>query len=267
VFTCRGLVGLSRYLLGHCGFEYVPPGKEQSDKLEGHFSHLRKLAGGNYWGSARQFLEGEAVIRAKSLVWLSGYTLGTVAVEMRPVADQRRASDEETIQLLSERTKEADRPEEFPEGTEEALNHLGGYLAYSVRKKHKCSSCVELLANQHGKPPDEVRAPSDDTENSPELKGFTELLNRKRLMCPSVACIQLVKEVCLLYRNVTEDDSRTELFGTSNPKGVFQGIVAKRMKQNDDFCHIVKDMYWWNKPSSLWQDPYSTHSPPTMSKK
>ena len=84
--------------------------------------------------------------------------------------------------MLSESAKTADRPEEFPEGTNEALNHLGGYIAYSVRKRHKCSSCVELLAVQHGEPAGELPSTSADTENPPERKGFTELLDRGRLM-------------------------------------------------------------------------------------
>ena len=53
--TCRGLVGLAMYLLDHCGLEYVLFGKVQSDKIEVHFGHLRKLAGGNFWASCRQF--------------------------------------------------------------------------------------------------------------------------------------------------------------------------------------------------------------------
>ena len=73
-YTCRGLVGLANYLLDNYGdlVHYILLGKVQSDRIEGRFGHLRKLAGGNYWSSVRQFLEGEAVIRVKSLIWLSG---------------------------------------------------------------------------------------------------------------------------------------------------------------------------------------------------
>ena len=53
--TCRGLVGLARYLLDHCGLEYVLFGRVQFDQIESHFGHLRKLAGGNFWASCRQF--------------------------------------------------------------------------------------------------------------------------------------------------------------------------------------------------------------------
>ena len=84
IYTCRGLVSLANYLLERHGdiLHYVLLGKVQSDRIEGRFGYLRKLAGGNYWASVRQFLEGEAVIRVKSLVWLLGYSLGTVAEHM-----------------------------------------------------------------------------------------------------------------------------------------------------------------------------------------
>ena len=133
-----------------------------------------------------------------------------------------------------------DQPEDFPVGAAQALAHLGGYIAYSVKKRQGCSACVQLLADQQDGPADEVRVSSDDTAGpSGGLRGFTELLNRGRLMHPSPTCILLVKEICLLYRSVAEDDNRAILFGASNPKGVFQGVVTSQMKENQDFCHIV----------------------------
>ena len=68
-YTCRSLIGLANYLLEEHGdmVDYVLLGKIQSDGIEGHFGRLRKLAGGIYWASARQFMEGEAVIREK--IW------------------------------------------------------------------------------------------------------------------------------------------------------------------------------------------------------
>ena len=51
--TSRGLVGLTRFLLEQHSnvLNYVLLGKVQSDKIEGHFGHLRKFVGGNYWAS------------------------------------------------------------------------------------------------------------------------------------------------------------------------------------------------------------------------
>ena len=100
--TCRGLVGLAKYLLRQCDLEYVLLGKIQSDRLEGHFGHLRKLAGGNFWASSRQFFEGEAIVRVKSLIWLSGYGLSTVTAGMHPVSQQRMENDQRAVTEITE---------------------------------------------------------------------------------------------------------------------------------------------------------------------
>ena len=50
-YSSRGLVGLTKYLLEKHGdmMSYVLLGKIQSDNIERHFGHLRKISGGNYW--------------------------------------------------------------------------------------------------------------------------------------------------------------------------------------------------------------------------
>ena len=58
------MVSLAQYLLDkHTDIiEYALLRKIQSDRIEAHFGHLRKLSGGNYRSSVRQFMENEAVI-------------------------------------------------------------------------------------------------------------------------------------------------------------------------------------------------------------
>ena len=101
-----------------------------------------------------------------TLVWLSGYTLGTVATEMRPDADLP-SNDAEILQLLNGKIKVGDRSEDvFPFGTAQALTHLGSYPV----KNDGCSWCMKLLADQHDDSSDGVRAPSDDTASPSGLK-------------------------------------------------------------------------------------------------
>ena len=76
--------------------DYVLTGKIHSDYIEGHFAYLRKLSGGNYWASVRQFLENEAVIRTKGLVWWSRFTLDEIKSRMEPSKRQRQQEDTET---------------------------------------------------------------------------------------------------------------------------------------------------------------------------
>ena len=159
---------------------------------------------------------------------------------MRPVAEHRLVSDEETAQLLVGRTREAENTDEFPEGTDEALHQLGGYLAYSVQKTHKCSGCVAVLAQVHGESPDGAQPTSQDCSGGQScIKGFTELMNRGRLVYPLELCVQFVPEICLLYRTVTEDENQKILFETSCPRRVFQRVVAKGVKERDYFRHVI----------------------------
>ncbi|KAF0308468.1 hypothetical protein FJT64_020304 [Amphibalanus amphitrite] len=152
IYTCRGLVGVSHYMLEEHSdlVHYVLLGKFQSDKIdEGRFGYLRKLAGGNFWASVRQFFEGEAVIRVKGLVWLSGYSLGTVASVMEEARQQRHRDDAEVVELetLVEHASCAEQ-EPLSEGAEQAIAHVAGYLARSVMRTKHCYACHAILVNK-----------------------------------------------------------------------------------------------------------------------
>ena len=105
--TSFGLVDLAKYLLGKHSdkLRYILLGKIQSDNIEGRFGHLRKLVGGNYWASVRQFYEGESVIRARSLVSFSGYSINEVKEEMKNIQQDRLNTDnivmDKTVNFLS----------------------------------------------------------------------------------------------------------------------------------------------------------------------
>ena len=238
ITTCRGLVGLTKYLLDQCGLEYVLLEKIQSDRIEGHFGHLRKLAGGNFWASSRQFFEGEAIIRSKSLLWLSGYSLDTVTVAMRPVTQQRMENDQRAITELTEyaaAATSADSLEEGPEGTQQALLHLAGYLAHSVKKIHKCDECLHLLSDGLRAQLVTVRADTEDTEEKLVASSFTDL-NRGKLLQPSELCVRITVEVCQIYRLLVTSPSgpRATLMGSSNPKNVFRCAVQNLLSVSEE---------------------------------
>ena len=208
IYTCRGLVGVATYLLEEHGdvVDYVLLGKIQSDRIEGRFGYLRKLAGGNCWASVRQFFEGEAVIRVKSLVWLSGYSLGTVATVMAETRQQRQQDDAEVAETLVEYAASAEH-EPLSEGAEQAITHVAGYLARSALKRRQCHACHALLVNKEPSQVQEVRTDVEDSQpevTAPELaeavKSFTALLNRGGLLCPSELTVDLSMNICHVYR-------------------------------------------------------------------
>ena len=204
--TCRGLVGLTNYLLDRHGdvLCYVLLGKVQSDRIEGRFGYLRKLAGGNYWASVRQFLEGEAVIRVKSLVWLSGYSLGTVTTQMEEARQQRQREDDIAVETLLAAASCAEN-ERLTEGAEQAVAHVAGYLARSVNRKHKCEACHELLVNIGQCQLEKTTTDIEELDGAgaglkQALRTFTELLNRGGLLCPSELAVDVTTDICHTYR-------------------------------------------------------------------
>ena len=208
VYTCRGLVGVAQYLLEKHSdlMHYVLLGKIQSDRIESRFGYLRKLAGGNYWASVRQFLEGEAVIRVKSLIWLSGYSLGTVSACMAEAQQQRQRDDAEVVKTLVEFASCAEH-ETLSEGAEQAIIHVAGYLARSALKKKQCRACQALLVNKEPTQLQEVCLDADADHHGvaapgldEAIKTFTDLLNRGRLLCPSELAVNLSMKICLVYR-------------------------------------------------------------------
>ena len=208
IYTCRGLVGVTHYLLEEYNdlVHYVLLGKVQSDRIEGRFGYLRKLCGGNYWASVRQFFEGEAVIRVKSLVWLSGYSLGTVNAVMKEALQQRQQDDAEVVETLVEFASNAEH-EALSEGAEQAITHVAGYLARSTLRKKQCRGCHDLLVNKEPAELQEVRIEGDirlPGISAPDLgetaRTFTSLLNRGRLLCPSELGVELSSNICHTYR-------------------------------------------------------------------
>lgn len=232
VLTCRGLVGLSKYLLQECDLEYVLLGKIQSDRIEGHFGHLRKLAGGNFWASPRQFTEGEAIIRAKSLLWLSGYTPDEVAVDMRLVTQQREENDHRVATELTQIAAESLPAEEGPEEGKDAVFHMAGYLAHAVQKKHKCNPCRDLLADGHRKI--SVKIAVSGAEEQEAAATFTDLLNRGKLLQPSATCLQITEDICSIFRSLrVEAKTRAILFGCTNPRRVFKEISLNLLEEKE----------------------------------
>ncbi|XP_043218350.1 uncharacterized protein LOC122379861 [Amphibalanus amphitrite] len=247
IYTCRGLIGVTQYLLEKHGdlVHYVLLGKIQSDRIESRFGYLRKLAGGNFWASVRQFLEGEAVIRVKSLVWLSGYSLGTVSAQMEEARKQRQRDDSEVVKTLVDITSSAEH-EALSEGAEQALMHVAGYLARSALKRRPCHACHALLVNESPRQLEEVRLDADLEHHgdgaaglAEAIKTFTDLLNRGKLLYPSELAVELSMNICHVYRWLMQDDaSRSALLGCSEPRSCFEKVMTTIGEQDSSLAGL-----------------------------
>ncbi|KAG0719515.1 Nuclear nucleic acid-binding protein C1D [Chionoecetes opilio] len=199
--TSRGLVGLVRYLLDNHNaiLDYVLLGKVQSDRIESHFGHLRKLAGSNYWASVRQFMENEAVIRTRSLIWWSGYSIGDLSGKMTACRQEREVEDMQVAEELVGQTEH----EELEDSMKAALGHIAGF---------------------EENPGEQVKA---------IYRSFTELLDRGKLLVPSSTAIDITLDICHIWKGlVKEKTTRRKLLECSLPRRVFVEVVNAHTSEN-----------------------------------
>ena len=204
----------------------------QSDRIEAHFSHLRKLAGGNYWASVRQFMENEAIIRTESLIWWSGYSPIEVSNMMITCRDERKLEDAKATNELVEAARRMER-EELPDSSKAALGHIAGYLAHSATKSKTCGACANLLVDRHDSSmavrlEDDARGQVDTIYRS-----FTELLDRGKLVKPSSTAIAITMIICNTWKGlIKEKANRDKLMSCDLPKKVFTEVVSILMRED-----------------------------------
>lgn len=233
--TSRGLVGVTQYLLDKHNsiVDYVLLGKIQSDSIESHFGHLRKLAGGNYWASVRQFMENEAVIRVKSLIWWSGFSVHEISQAMSPSHQQRELDDSQVVEELVGTVSHTDC-EDLEDSTKASLGHIAGYLARSAtRGKTTCGSCADLLVDRSSNPLDVSLEENNSMLVEAIYRSFSEQLDRGKLLCPSSTAINATLRICHIWRGLVKDEqSRQKLMMCCVPRKVFVGTVIRVISED-----------------------------------
>lgn len=121
------------------GYEFVIPGKLQSDPIEKRFSQYRQMSGGNFLVSLREVLDTEKTLLHRSLlkvdanVWeldlLSNNDLSPETVEHLQKLAQEISTEE--VSLCSE--------------SEEVAVTIAGYVAKKIVKKLSCDECKSIL--------------------------------------------------------------------------------------------------------------------------
>ena len=92
-------------------------------------------------------MEREAVIRAKNLVSLSGFSPREIPKSREKAKELRRIDDDRVIDKLVEAASQTD-DSIVNEGTEQAMHHVAGYLARTTINTHTCQPCQDLLVNR-----------------------------------------------------------------------------------------------------------------------
>ena len=170
--TCKGLIECTKYLLGHCEYNYVLLGHFQSDPLESRFGWYRQMSGGNYYISAKQLMKSKTKIKTLSLIKLSGVNIKNIDIEDPQI---------ELIDNNSEQFSESISLDIFPDEADlNLIFYIAGYISHSLTK-NKFEACLQILISDHNK-----------DESCAQL---TDLFNRGGLDYPSGFCF-VISLVC-----------------------------------------------------------------------
>ncbi len=234
---------LDRYNEQPWNLKYLLLGKFQSDMLESHFGHMRKLAGSNYWTTVRNFLQSESVIRKTNLLWYSGYDITEVEKAMSEASRTTRKTDDEVIEVILQRLaviQEGASDEELyepPSDAKPALGHVSGYLAYQTTKKKSCEGCQQLLVDKDA----EFKEPVfDQAEVNEQYLFMTETLNRGGLKAPTMMAVNATIIIAKVWRFILSDDElRSRFMSSVNSRSVFQQIIVSFLEEHVEFCECT----------------------------
>ena len=206
--TSLALAMLAKYLLQHCNFRYVLLGQVQSDEIEQHFGKYRQLLGGNFFVSVRQVLEAEKIIRMKSLIRYSNFSLG----EIKTLFSDEKEVNEQVIHQILDCFGEFDmnlNEEDLAE--QNILFYIAGYIARSLRKNMACEECGKQLIASMKTPKIQLEASDVITNQEKEARdNFLNQINRGGLCTPSdltfIACIFATNFFEAIMQNDTAKD-------------------------------------------------------------
>lgn len=140
--TTHCLVELTNYCLEELNFEYILPGKLQTDNLEARFGRYRRLAGCNHNISVSQLYECENKIRLESCLKLSVMFNDTDIIEHERCMYKECAD----IDIVISEADLNDTTKHLP-----TITYLGGYCCYTVLKKLSCQICRNNLVDPNKK--------------------------------------------------------------------------------------------------------------------
>lgn len=130
-------------------FNYILPGKFQSDLLEQRFSQYRQMSGGNYHVSLQQILESE-----RKLSLYTTLKIGNENLNLRKLNDLDKDKFTESadvtkyiIDNFSEIMNEEINLNTFDNNMMKACVYIAGYIAFKLKRKFECSFCTALLSS------------------------------------------------------------------------------------------------------------------------
>jgi len=227
--SIKAMVSLAEYLIFQHDFLYVLPGKFCSDAIEGRFGWYRQVNGGNFFMSINQLFQAEKKIRCLSLIEKNSiFSTSNLALSEHTPLNEKDNDTSDDGSCLYEYLGSINI-DEISESDASILYFVSGYIARSVSRRRKCSSCKELLIMK-----DEDPSVDEHLKNNP-----SELLvmaNRGGLCIPTEYCFALCSFASQLYAAISaEEEIRKKLLSTSNQRVAFVSAATKLAKESDTY--------------------------------
>ena len=159
------------------------------------------MTGANYYAAARQFQEAEKTIRLTNLLKFNKLDMADIKEMFSETSLAAEKQIDIEVSALIGRVNIPLRLEDISLEDNGILFYVSGYIARSIKKSTKCSSCMELIVKDDTEPIVNV----EDVENRGDYKCFFNAINRGGLCNPSdmvhITTVHAYEFFSLLFRN------------------------------------------------------------------
>ena len=220
---------LAEHFISKHSFIYVLPGKFCSDPLEGRFGWYRQVNKGNFFMSINQLFQAEKKIRCLSLieknVIFRASNLDMYDDLMAIIEDDSQCLN---VSWLSEVLNDANL-DDLSESDACVTYYVNGYIAQSVSRRRKCTSCKQLLVKS-----DEDLAINDVSNESPNE--LIDMANRGGLSTPTEYCFAVCTFAMKLYSHISANETvKKNFLSMAKQRDVFIAAACEVAKKCDTY--------------------------------
>lgn len=206
--TSACLAELYEHLLNDEKFQFILPGKFQSDKLEGTFGKYRQMNGGNLYASVRQFLEADRSEKMKNLAKVN-LKLSEIKDIFKPSKD---ALNDNITSLASEilscvmTDDTIDLNPFVPNADLNILYYVAGCFSRTLSYQTQCIACKERLLSSN----------ESSSELTIKKRDFLNQVNRGGLTIPNEVVFLLCIQAWIFYNMIIVQPYLKELIFSCN---------------------------------------------------
>ena len=239
--TMSAVPKLALYLHHKLKLRYILPGKLTSDPIEGRFGWYRQANGGNFFMSIKQLLEAEKKIRTLSLLQQRGLVRASKLNADIEEDECTQSSSNDANEIVSQAKWLTEHLlvvavyglEDLAENDANLAFYVSGYIARSITRRRKCSSCKSMLMKNEDAP----SLPVCDSEDHSKL---FEMADRGGLAVPSEYCFAVTTLAVQCYTAILADEAaKTKMMTVANQRSVFVTSVKRLVAESSHYCGML----------------------------